>query len=57
MNIIIGDVMNFNMEHIIDQSFKKDWQNNPPNIHIIGNLPFNIATPLIIKWLKKISIR
>ena len=57
MEIIIGDVMNFNMEHIIDQNFKKIWDDISPNVHIIGNLPFNIATPLIVKWLKNISQR
>ena len=27
----------------------KGWYFEPPDLHIIGNLPFNIATPLIIK--------
>jgi 16S rRNA A1518/A1519 N6-dimethyltransferase RsmA/KsgA/DIM1 with predicted DNA glycosylase/AP lyase activity len=25
------------------------WWEEPPNVHVVGNLPFNIASPLIIK--------
>lgn len=55
VNIIPGDVLHFDLHDLFEESRRKAWDDIPPNIHLIGNLPFNIATPLIIKWLKAIS--
>ncbi|CAB3407024.1 unnamed protein product [Caenorhabditis bovis] len=33
------------------------WHDECPPIHVIGNLPFNIASPLIIKYLRDMSYR
>lgn len=55
MNVTFGDVLTFNMEKLFDESNLKHWGEKPPNIHLIGNLPFNVATPLIIKWLHAVS--
>lgn len=57
LRIIHGDVLNFNMEKMFSKDKCKDWQDEIPNIRLIGNLPFNISTPLIIRWLEAISER
>ncbi|KAF6205728.1 hypothetical protein GE061_019901 [Apolygus lucorum] len=55
--IIVGDVLSVNMESLFPPEEAKVWTDAPPNIHLIGNLPFNVATPLIIRWFKNISER
>ncbi|CAG2055003.1 unnamed protein product [Timema podura] len=57
MEVIIGDVMGFNMEKCFPEDFRKEWVDEQPNVHLIGNLPFSVSTPLIIKWLEAISER
>lgn len=57
MSIVWGDVLSHNLTNAFPEESKRDWNDQPPNIHIIGNLPFKIATPLIIRWLKAISER
>ncbi|XP_066992256.2 dimethyladenosine transferase 1, mitochondrial [Anabrus simplex] len=57
VDIIIGDVLSYNMSQSFPQEYKKPWDAPPPNIHLIGNLPFSVSTPLIIKWLQAISLR
>ncbi|KAK7862924.1 hypothetical protein R5R35_002971 [Gryllus longicercus] len=55
MDIILGDVMSYKMDKVFPDDYCKPWDGPPPNIHLIGNLPFNVSTPLIIKWMKSIS--
>lgn len=57
MKIIVGDVMDYSLEGLFPQELKRDWDDEEPNIHFIGNLPFNVATPLLIRWLKQMAAR
>lgn len=55
MDIIYEDIRKLNMNNIFPMEEKKEWTDDVPNIHLIGNLPFNVSTILIIEWLKNIS--
>lgn len=57
LRIFHGDVLKFNMAPLFPFEEKKKWTDSPPNLHVIGNLPFNISSPLIILWLRQISER
>jgi len=57
MDIHIGDVMTFNMKNIFPDNLRVGWEEREPDIRLVGNLPFNVSTPLIIKWMKAISER
>jgi len=58
LDIHLGDVLTFNMEHLFPDGLRKDWEEGePPDIRLIGNLPFNVSTILIVKWLKAMSER
>ncbi|XP_026679790.1 mitochondrial dimethyladenosine transferase 1 [Diaphorina citri] len=51
----LGDVMSFTMQNMFSEDRRRDWSEGLPGIRIIGNLPFNVSTPLIIKWIQAIS--
>ncbi|KAM8792063.1 dimethyladenosine transferase 1, mitochondrial isoform 2-T2 [Rhynchonycteris naso] len=57
LRIVHGDVLTFKIEKAFPESLKRRWEDDPPNVHIIGNLPFSVSTPLIIKWLESVSQR
>ncbi|XP_006882872.1 PREDICTED: dimethyladenosine transferase 1, mitochondrial [Elephantulus edwardii] len=57
LRIVHGDVLTFRTENAFPETLKRQWEDDPPNIHIIGNLPFSVSTPLIIKWLENVSSR
>ncbi|KAK2186119.1 hypothetical protein NP493_214g01019 [Ridgeia piscesae] len=57
MRIFNGDILRFNMDDLFPTEATQAWDDSPPKIHIIGNLPFNVSTPLIINWLEAMSER
>lgn len=57
MRVFHGDVLNFDMSQLFPSELTASWESDSPKIHIIGNLPFNISTPLIVKWFEQIASR
>ncbi|XP_010877485.3 dimethyladenosine transferase 1, mitochondrial isoform X1 [Esox lucius] len=57
VRIVQGDILTYRMDRGFPKVLTKAWEDDPPDLHIIGNLPFNVSTPLIIKWLENISNR
>ncbi|XP_036928529.1 dimethyladenosine transferase 1, mitochondrial [Acanthopagrus latus] len=57
MRIVHGDILTYRMDRGFPVNIAKPWEGEPPNLHVIGNLPFNVSTILIIKWLENMSNR
>ncbi|KAG8034858.1 hypothetical protein G9C98_007934 [Cotesia typhae] len=58
MEIMYDDIMRTNLKKVFPQELHRDWDDpRNPRAFIIGNLPFNVSTPLIIRWLEMISRR
>lgn len=54
VDIYWGDVLSFEMSKLFPEEARRDWDDYCP-IHVIGNLPFSVSTPLIVRWLDAIS--
>ena len=53
LHINIGDCLQYNPEETFPKSLATDWNNSdPPNLILVGNLPFNVATPLLLRLLQ-----
>lgn len=57
LDIHMGDVLSFNMANIFPSELRRDWEEEEPEISVLGNLPFNVSTPLIIRWLSDMASR
>uniref|UniRef100_A0A8C7T5P5 rRNA adenine N(6)-methyltransferase n=1 Tax=Oncorhynchus mykiss TaxID=8022 RepID=A0A8C7T5P5_ONCMY len=57
LRVVHGDILTSRMDRGFPKVITKAWEDDLPDLHIIGNLPFSVPTPLIIKWLENISNR
>ena len=55
LDIHIGDVLSFNMENLFSDKLRKSWNEEQEEVKLIGNLPFNVSTLLLVKWIKLMS--
>ncbi|XP_077287293.1 mitochondrial transcription factor B1 [Arctopsyche grandis] len=56
-NIITGDILKTNLEDVFRGATKCNWDEKPPSVHLIGNLPFSVSTILLIRWLEAMSTK
>jgi len=52
-----GDVLSFNMARLFPDPLRREWDDKQTEVAVIGNLPFNVSTPLIIRWLSDMAGR
>nr|XP_023664328.1 dimethyladenosine transferase 1, mitochondrial [Paramormyrops kingsleyae]XP_023664338.1 dimethyladenosine transferase 1, mitochondrial [Paramormyrops kingsleyae]XP_023664349.1 dimethyladenosine transferase 1, mitochondrial [Paramormyrops kingsleyae]XP_023664358.1 dimethyladenosine transferase 1, mitochondrial [Paramormyrops kingsleyae]XP_023664364.1 dimethyladenosine transferase 1, mitochondrial [Paramormyrops kingsleyae]XP_023664373.1 dimethyladenosine transferase 1, mitochondrial [Paramor len=57
LRMVQGDILTYRMDRGFPKKIARKWEEEPPELHIIGNLPFSVSTPLIIKWLEAMSDR
>ncbi|KAI1294978.1 Dimethyladenosine transferase 1, mitochondrial [Halotydeus destructor] len=58
MKIILGDVMDYSLDGLVRPELAVPWLDyETPNVNIVGNLPFNVATPLLIRFLRQMYNR
>ena len=52
MTIHHDDILRFDMSNMFPEEATVPWDGPTPHIYLIGNLPFSVSTPLIIKVSK-----
>jgi dimethyladenosine transferase 1 len=53
MKIMLGDVLDYGLDDLFPDELRRDWDDGYPSLYFIGNLPFNISTVLLIRWLRQ----
>ncbi|EFA74579.1 Dimethyladenosine transferase [Heterostelium album PN500] len=58
LSVVMGDMKDVNEAEILKQfgAVPTDWD-KPSKVKIIGNLPFNVGTHLMLKWIRQIKPR
>jgi len=52
LQINIGDCLTYNVEKMIPEEARVPWDSkDPANVVLVGNLPFNVATPFFLRLL------
>ncbi|CAB4378930.1 unnamed protein product [Rhizophagus irregularis] len=57
LKIIKGDMLKIDHEKIMKAAHIDEDRIQVSNLHLIGNLPFNIASSFLVQWIKMLSDR
>lgn len=57
LKIVVGDVMDYTLETLFPGEARRDWNQVNDQITFVGNLPFAVSIPLLIRWLKQMSTK
>ncbi|OAF71891.1 hypothetical protein A3Q56_00329 [Intoshia linei] len=58
IHVVFDDVMQCSFEDTFESKNEPKWDvDEIPKFGIIGNLPFNVSTAIVVKWMKQISER
>ena len=58
LNIEIGDCLTFIVDKMFPENAAVDWYSDgKTNVRLVGNLPFNVATPFFIRLMADIDAR
>lgn len=56
LRIIHGDILRYTGENLFPADAARPWDGERPDVHLIGNLPFSVSLPLLIRWLHHVSL-
>ena len=58
MHVVQGDILRHELQSLFPEDTVRPWTGDElPPLHAIANLPFNISTPLTVRWLADMSTR
>jgi len=59
MDIVVGDALKVDEAEILENAGaeKRAWHEDAGHLHVVGNLPFQISTELLLKWIHQMPQR
>ena len=57
LEIIHADMLEINERDLVKDIQPEAWESEKEVVKIVGNLPFNVATEMLLKWLRQIPSR
>ncbi|KAH7974462.1 hypothetical protein HPB49_015728 [Dermacentor silvarum] len=58
LHVVMGDIFHQHLQELIPEELGVPWDSdNLPEVCLVGNLPFSVASPLLVSWLRQISRR